>query len=91
MRVEAAVNADQCTTECTDGSTTYKCGGPKGLISVYDTFKAFSTLDLYLEATNLLNESISTTESDVSDASAPVSTGEVYIRSKINLNELAKP
>ena len=66
----------QCTTTCTNDD---KCGGPKGLISVYTTFKAFSTLDLLLEVSNLQNESIATTALDIPTAPKKVSTGEVDI------------
>ena len=78
LEVEAAVDADtQCTTTCTNGD---KCGGPKGLVSVYTTFKAFSTLDLFLDVSNLQNDSIATTALNISTATKPVSTGEVNIR-----------
>ena len=50
IEVEAAVDADaQCSTSCpvSPGSTTTaKCGGPGGLVSVYTSFKAFSTLNV---------------------------------------------
>ena len=80
--VEAAVDPAQCTTTCPDSS---KCGGPRGLISVYDTFKAFSTLDLFIKVTDLNNDTIeakSKTNSaqdalTLADASNPISTGEV--------------
>jgi hypothetical protein len=47
---------------------------------VYTTFKAFSTLDLFLDVSNLQNESIATTALNISTATNPVSTGEVDIR-----------
>ena len=71
-----------CTTRCSDDSP---CGGPRSLVSVFDTFKAFSTLDLKLKVTNLLNEDIeaktvgdapATSLSDVSKSKA-ISTREV--------------
>ena len=81
--VEAAVDANtQCSTTCpvsSGSSTTVPCGGPGGLVSVYKSFAAFSTLDLVLEVTNLQNETVATTVDEVKDAPKKVSTGEVYI------------
>ena len=65
-QIEAAVSDTQCTTTCSDGK---KCGGPNGLISIYTDFKAFSTLDLVLEVTDLRNETVATTEDDIKDVS----------------------
>ena len=75
-QIETAVSDTQCTTTCSDGK---KCGGPNGLISIYTDFKAFSTLDLVLEVTDLRNDTVATTEDDIKDASNKVSTGEVNI------------
>ena len=81
IEVEAAVDADtQCSTSCPvspGSSTTAKCGGPGGLVSVYTSFKAFSTLDLVLEVTDLENATVATTEDELKDAPKKVSTGEV--------------
>ena len=81
IEVEAAVDADaQCSNSCpvSPGSaTTAKCGGPGGLVSVYTSFKAFSTLDLVLEVTDLENATVATTVDEVKDAPKKVSTGEV--------------
>ena len=75
--VEAAVTDDHCSLTCSDGS---KCGGQKGLISVFSTqFKAFSTLDLSLDVWDLEKKSIATEAKEISAASNPVSTGEVRI------------
>ena len=52
---------------------------------MYDTFKAFSTLELSLEVTNLLNESIKAKKDNgedavtLSQAAKPISTGEVSL------------
>ena len=83
IEVEAAVDADaQCSASCPvspGSSTTAKCGGPGGLVSVYTSFKAFSTLDLVLEVTDLENATVATTVNEVKDAPKKVSTGEVLI------------
>ena len=73
VEVEASVTDDQCSLTCSDDS---KCGGPKGLVSVYIIFKAFSTLDLSLDVMDLRKESIATMAKEISTASNPVSTGE---------------
>ncbi len=79
--LEAAEEAE-CTTRCSDDSP---CGGPRSLVSVFDTFKAFSTLGLKLKVANLLDEDIeaktvgdapAVSLSDVSKTKA-ISTGEV--------------
>ena len=80
IEVEAAVSSDQCDVTCPDDS---KCGGARGLVSVYDTFKAFSTLELTIKITNLNNESVEAVKDDgnkaevSSEAVRPISTNEV--------------
>ena len=74
------MSSDQCDVTCPDDS---KCGGARGLVSVYDTFKAFSTLELTIKITNLNNESVEAVKNDgnraevSSEAVRPISTNEV--------------